>query len=194
MHGADALRANALKKGHPHGWPFCFNGVVAKDYQIDETETALILHVPPANNVWKVMTSTITLVLCLWYGGYCLFSWLASTTWASMGIFRTAVTVLVLVCGFCLHVLYGQLAAKRVPFERHVVGVDEYLLGIRVRRRWFSVYRVQAWIQEANRDGRTLRISLRYKDGDTVRLVSTLDRDIHLALLVRMQRKDFVYV
>ncbi|MEK6399105.1 MAG: hypothetical protein V4734_13535 [Terriglobus sp.] len=167
---------------------------MAKDYQIDETETELILHVPPPNGARKVMASTITLILCLWYGGYCLFAWLASTTWVSMGAFRAALAVLVIVCGFCLHVLYTQLAAKRVIFERHVVGVDEYLLGIRVRRRWFSVHRVRAWIQEENHDGRTVRIDLLYKDGDRVRLVETLDRDLHLALVVRMQRKDFVYV
>lgn len=167
---------------------------MAKDYQIDETETELILHVPPPNGARKVMAATITLVLCLWYGGYCLFAWLASTPWASMVLFRAALTVLVIVCGFCLNVLYTQLAAKKVIFERHVVGVDEYLLGIRVRRRWFSVHRVHAWIQEPNRDGQTVRISLLYKDGDSIRLVETLHRDIHLALVVRMQRKDFVYV
>jgi hypothetical protein len=167
---------------------------MAKDYQIDETETEIILHVPPPNGAVKVMASSITLVLCLWYGGYCLFAWLASTTWASMGLFRAALTVLVIVCGLCLHVLYTQLAAKKVIFERHVVGLDEYLLGMRVRRRWFSVHRVQTWIQEANRDGQTLKISLLYKDGDRVRLVEALDHDVHLALVVRMQRKEFVYV
>jgi len=65
--------------------------------------------------------------------------------------------------------------------------------GMRVQRQWFSVQRVQEWITTHHREGHRLKLTMRYQDR-VVTVVDSLDSDLWLALVVRMQRKQFVYV
>jgi hypothetical protein len=191
LHAADALRARTQR---PPEWAaFCFNERVAKDYQIDETEEELRLHVPPPNVVWKVTISTIVASSSLWFGGVSFYLWLARSESKWAFLYCIAYNLLALLCLAALRVLYRQLAAKEVSFERHVIGIDDRILGIRVRQRWFRADSVEQWITMPNRNGRDLLIAMRYRD-KTIKLVETLDPDLWLSLIVQMQRKDFTYV
>ena len=96
-------------------------------------------------------------------------------------------------CLAALRVLYGQLAAKEIIFERHVIGLNYRILGICVRQRWFSVHRVQEWITAPASNQANLLLAIRYQNR-TVRLAEALDPDLWLGLVVKMQRKEFVYV
>lgn len=166
---------------------------MAKDYQIDETETELRLHVPPPNTAWKVAVATIIGTFSILGGGFCFYLWLARSETNVSFLYCIAYNVLWFNCAFTLRVLYMQLAAKQVVFERHVIGIDYRILGIRLQRRWFSAHRVQQWIIEPNRDGYTVLVAICYQDR-LIRLVETLDSDIGLSLVARMQRKEFAYV
>jgi len=167
--------------------------IMARDYQIDETEEALLLHVPPPNIVWKVAVAAIIGASSLMFGVYCFYLWLArsESTWAF--VFCAAYNAFIVALIMSLRILYGQLAKKEVVFERHVIGIDYRILGMRVQRRWFSAYQVQEWVTVPNRDGMKLLLALRYRDR-IVRVAESLDQELWLSLVVRMQRKDFVYV
>ncbi|ADV80895.1 hypothetical protein [Terriglobus saanensis] len=166
---------------------------MARDYQIDETETELRLHVPPPNATWKVAVATISASASLWYGGVCFYLSLARSESSFSFLYYIACSILLVITSLALRVLYRQLAKKEVTFERHVIGIDYRILGMRVQRQWFSVYRVQEWVIVPERDGRRLMLAIRYQDR-VVTVVDTLDSDLWLALVVRMQRKEFVYV
>jgi len=89
------------------------NGRVARDYQIDETETELRLHVPPPNTTWKVAVATITASTGLWFGGVCFYLWLARSESSFSFLYCIAYNVLLVVTALALRVLYKQLAKKR---------------------------------------------------------------------------------
>jgi hypothetical protein len=165
---------------------------MAKDYQIDETDTELRLHVPPPNVAWKVVVATMSASTSLWFGGVCFYLWLASSSSFSF-LYCIAYNALFVVTILVIRVLYRQLAKKEVTFERHVIGIDYRILGMRVQRQWFSVYRVQEWMTFPHTDGLRLKLAMRYRDR-VVTVVDSLDADLWLALIVRMQRKEFVYV
>lgn len=166
---------------------------MAKDYQIDETDTELILHVPPPNDAGKVAFATVASSASLLFGSICFYLSLAYSESYLATLYQIGWAALWFICAVSLRILYGQLAAKRITFERHVIGIDYRILGIRTQRRWFSVYRVQEWITEPLRNERKILLAIRYNDR-MVRLVDTLDNDLWLSLVIRMQRKDFVFV
>lgn len=166
---------------------------MASDYQVDESETELLLHVPPPNVAWKVAAATIAASASLGYGGVCFYLSLARSESSFSFLYCIAYNVLFSLAIVALRALYRQLAKKEVTFERHVVGIDYRVLGVRVQRKWFSVHRVQEWITVPKSSGRELMLAIRYQDR-VVTLVDSLDSDLWLAVVVRMQRKDFVYV
>ena len=127
------------------------------------------------------------------FGVYCFYLSLArsESTWAFL--YCISYNTLAVLLVVALRVLYGQLAKKEVVFERHVIGIDYRILGVRVQRRWFSVHQVQEWVTVPDKDGMKLLLALRYRDRG-VRLVESLDQELWLSLIVRMQRNDFVYV
>jgi hypothetical protein len=169
------------------------NNLVAKDYQIDETDAELRIYVPPPNVAWKVAVATVVASSSLWFSGVSFYLWLARSESSRAFLYCIAYNLLALLCLTALRILYRQLAAKEVSFERHVIGIDDRVLGIRVRQRWFRADSVQQWITVPNRNGKDLLLAMRYQDS-TVKLVETLDPDLWLRLLVKMQRKEFVYV
>ena len=191
MHVADALRATT--KAAREGGLSASISFVARDYQIDETEEELRLHVPPPNVAWKVAAATIVASVSLWFGGLSFYLWLAhsESNWAFL--YCIAYNVLAVLILAALRVLYRQLAAREVIFEKHVIGVDDRILGLRTRQRWFSAHRVQEWIAVPTHNSRDLLVAMRYQD-KTVTLVETLDPDLWLGLIVKMQRRKFVYV
>jgi hypothetical protein len=166
---------------------------MARDYQIDETETELRLHVPPPNVAWAVAAATISATASIWFGGICFYLSLALSESAFSFLYCIGYNVLVVVTIVALRVLCQQLAKKEVTFERHVIGIDHRILGVRVRRQWFSVHRVQEWITVPLPNGQSLKIAMRY-DNSVVTVAEALEADLWLSLVVRMQRKEFVYV
>lgn len=166
---------------------------MASDYQVDESESELLLHVPPPNVAWKVAAATITASASLGYGGVCFYLWLARSESSFSFLYCIAYNVLFSLAIVAFRVLYRQLAKKEVTFERHVVGIDYRILGLRVQRKWFSVHRIQEWITVPKKDGQELMLAFRYQDR-VVTVVDALDSDLWLALVVKMQRKDFVFV
>ncbi len=172
---------------------FCLDGSMARDYQIEETETELLLHVPPPHSAWKVAVATVTASASLWYGGFSFYLWLARSESSFSFLYCIAYNVLFVLTLLALRVLYKQLAKKEVTFERHVIGIDYRILGVRVQRKWFSVHQIQEWVTVPKQDGRQLLLAIKHHDR-LVTIVDTLNADLWLALVVRMQRKDFVYV
>jgi hypothetical protein len=167
--------------------------MMARDYQIDETDTELRLHVPPPNSAWKVAVATVAASASLWSGGVCFYLWLARSESTFSFLYCLAYNALIVVAVLAFRVLYTQLAKKEVTFERHVIGIDYRILGVRLQRKWFSVHRVQESMTIPLREGRTLKLAMRYQD-HLVTVVDSLETDLWLALVVRMQRKEFVYV
>jgi hypothetical protein len=84
---------------------------MAKDYQIDEADTELRLHVPPPNVAWKVAVATISASASLWCGGVCFYLWLSSSSSFSF-LYGIAYNVLFAVTVPAIRVLYRQLAKK----------------------------------------------------------------------------------
>lgn len=166
---------------------------MAKDYQVDETKTELRFYVPPPNKTIAVAIATLLVSLSLWFAGFTFYLSLARSEDRWGFVYIIACNSLALICFISLKVLFHQLAAKEIVFERHVIEVSHRILGVRVRQQWFSAASIQEWITVQNSNGKDVFLAIRYRDR-TISLVETLDYGLWISLVVRMQCKEFTYV
>ena len=143
---------------------FCLVSAMASDYQIDETDTELLLHIPPPNSAWKVAMATVSASLGLWYAGVSFYLSLARSESGFSFLYFVPVDVCLITTFIAMRVLYRQVTKKEVTFERHVIGIDYRILGVRVQRKWFSVHQVQEWITVAGKNGQELRLAIKHRD------------------------------
>lgn len=164
-----------------------------KDYQIDEDETEIVLHIPPASTLWKVVFGTFLFGFSLWYSAFCIYIWLYGLVRFSEAFLQISMYLLMPVTAAALRMLYLELNYKTLRFERHVITVENRLLGIRVQHRWINSDWVQAWSVKYLKAGLQVRVSIRFQD-EQITLIDHMDCDLWTQVLTRMQRKEFAYV
>lgn len=163
--------------------------------KVDDDESELRLHVPARNNPLTVACASFVCGLSIPYSGHYFYLWLARSE-RNFSFLYCVLSDALLYTGFLgIRTLLRQLVTRTISFERHVVGVEDRLLGLRLRRRWFSVHRITEWLGTDGSRGRII-VGFRFaKSRSRVTKVEwQMQADQWLNLITRMQRKDFAYV
>ncbi|GAA3752978.1 hypothetical protein GCM10022270_09530 [Terriglobus aquaticus] len=150
---------------------------------------------PARNNAIAVIIASSVSASCVLYAGYFFFLWLSRSEQGWSFLYDILSNLLLFTGVFAVRALLRQLVTRKIIFERWVIGVEERLLGIRVRRRWINVSRITRWLDILNPQGTaTIGFEFAKTRERTSKVIWQMPSDQWLNLITRMQRKDFVYV